>query len=221
MKSFYKQFNRQVIVSRDDTIYEGFPDLVLLESGKLLCLYRQSDAHAASWSNIALIESEDRGRTWKNRRIISKSRGIAWDLPRLCQLKDGRLVIVADKFNEENFLFWSKDEGKSWSEPEKTNIRGGCPDRIVELEDSSWVVNASQERLGSDARCWRPPLHRQVQYRSMDRGKTWQEDSIIADSPVLTISEGATVELPDGTLICYLRESSGLSHPSPRTYSYD
>ena len=35
------------IVSRDDRLYEGFPDLATTPSGRLVCVYRESDTHSA------------------------------------------------------------------------------------------------------------------------------------------------------------------------------
>ncbi len=36
---------RRFIVSRDDTIYETFPDVVLLPSGKLICVFLECTYH--------------------------------------------------------------------------------------------------------------------------------------------------------------------------------
>ena len=57
---------RHVTIARNDSIYEAFPDICLLPSGKLLCLYREADVHVASMSRVVLAESDDRGRTWTN-----------------------------------------------------------------------------------------------------------------------------------------------------------
>jgi len=38
---------RKFTLSRDDAIYECFPDLIRLADGTLICLYRESDSHTA------------------------------------------------------------------------------------------------------------------------------------------------------------------------------
>ena len=92
-----------VTMARDDEVYEGFPDVCKLSDDRLLCIYRESDAHVASTSRIMLIESHDRGRTWTNQRQFEVKRSFAddksvWINTRIARLPDGRLVINYDAF---------------------------------------------------------------------------------------------------------------------------
>ena len=107
---------RHVTIARDDNLYEAFPDICLLPSGKLLCIYRESDFHVASTSRTMLIESEDRGHTWTNPRQLDVRRSFAadraiWNAPRIGRLADGRLVA-----NFDGFIF--PDEADHWDWPQ-------------------------------------------------------------------------------------------------------
>ena len=129
---------RYTTVSRDDDLYEAFPDVCLLSTGRLLCLYRETDTHIAGTSRIMLTESEDRGHSWSEprpfevRRSFAESRSV-WHDPRIARLDDDRLVVncAAQIFPDEaeswtfpesrscyqTFLWFSEDEGKTWTQP--------------------------------------------------------------------------------------------------------
>ncbi|GAF69172.1 unnamed protein product, partial [marine sediment metagenome] len=60
------------IVSRDDGIYEAFPDLALTGSGKLVCVFAECTHHSdRGYTRIMLTTSTDRGRTWSPKRPLS------------------------------------------------------------------------------------------------------------------------------------------------------
>ena len=152
---------RHVTIVRDDDVYEAFPDICQLPTGKLLCIYRESDVHRASTSRMILMESEDRGRTWTNKRPFDTRRSFAqnrstWNAPRIRVLPDGRLVANFDAFlfpdeaDDWNwpqhrlcfrtFLWFSDDEGRTWSERRSTEIEGACSDKLRVLTDDHWLM---------------------------------------------------------------------------------
>ena len=76
-----KQMNRllnHVTVTRDDQVYEAFPDICLLQNGKILCVYHHRELHDRGneelwWedNNIApLIEAE---RLWRENHKMDKT----------------------------------------------------------------------------------------------------------------------------------------------------
>ena len=59
-------------ISRDDSIYEAWPDVVLTPSGKLICVFAEcTHHHDRSYTRIMLTESVDRGRTWSPKRALT------------------------------------------------------------------------------------------------------------------------------------------------------
>ena len=112
-------------------------------------------------SRIILIESDDRGRSWTNRRQLDDRLTFAedlavWNAPRIVLLPDGRLVANIDAFvfpddaddwnlpqsllSSQTFLWFSEDEGQTWTERNLTEVQGFCTDRILALTADHWLT---------------------------------------------------------------------------------
>ena len=82
-------------ISRDDSIYEAWPDVVLTPSGKLICVFAEcTHHHDRSYTRIMPTESVDRGRTWSSKRALTDgTQGLPYyNCGRIMQLSDGRYV---------------------------------------------------------------------------------------------------------------------------------
>ena len=228
---------RQVTVSRDDRIYELVPDLVRLPSGKLICIYRESDGHTVrKFSAIVYRASVDGGHTWSEKRVLARSdlnaEGIVlkWNCPRIQRLKDGRLLALCDVFpcppdektdltNSHVVFWWSQDEGETWSGPEHTPVFGIMPDRLVALPSGAWLMVTHVNMLGDQFD--RQGRRTQIAHRSEDHGKTWKGPYFVGKDARYNLCEGSVLLLPDGELVCYMRETSGRNLPGFKAFSQD
>ena len=143
-------------VSRDDTIYEAWPDVALCRSGRLVCVFTECEHHGnRDASRLCYVISDDRGRTWSEKRYLTEKGSAAayFNCARITALRDGRLAVicdfVVDKASDSdfrrkavNYLWFSSDEGESWTEAAETPIRGIVPDRLVELSSGRWLIAA-------------------------------------------------------------------------------
>ena len=227
---------RHVTIARNDGLYEAFPDVCLLPSGKLLCLYRESDVHVASTSRTVLTESDDRGHTWTNFRTFDLPRTFAehrsvWNAPRIGLLPDGRLVAnfdaflfpdEADSWNwpqsrtcNQTFLWFSEDQGRTWSDPQLTEVQGICPDQVRVLGDDHWLMASSQWSIRF------PGAFRVHAAHSFDGGRTWPLSALVAEQDGLQHDEPAVVRLPDRRLLCVMRENVHTTRPSHYVLSED
>ena len=212
--------DRQWIIWQEQGIFTKNPDLVLLPSGKLLCVFNATDFHwPGEFSKITVIESLDRGRTWGRPRIVAESypaRGDErWVTPRISRLGDGRLAINCDQNDYRHchetqpsgiYLWWSHDEGETWDGPHPTGVPGIEPDRVRELTDGTLLMGTHFTRAATQKTT-------EAVLRSTDGGKTWGGMAIIAGDRVHRYCEGAIIPLRSGRLACIMRENNHNNYP--------
>ena len=223
-------------IARDDSLYEAFPDICLLPSGKLLCIYRESDAHVAGNARIMLIESDDRGHSWVNARPLDVPLSFTqhrrvWNGPRITRLPDGRLVAISDAsvYPDEadsclwpenrrcfqNFLWLSHDDGQTWTERRQTDIEGLCPDKVLALDDTHWLIAIARFSTRF------PGAFRVSVAHSVDGGRTWPAAVLAAEQDGYQHDEASVVRLTDGRLLCVMRENVHTTRPSHYVLSAD
>lgn len=219
-------------VSRDDTVYECFPSLAQLSSGRIVLVYRESDAHRAKdFCRLIVRTSDDGGRTFSNRRVLADEKKTGGALryhncPKVQQLRDGRVLVLCDVFpsppgetvdglSGSRIFFWtSDDECRTWSSPVNTGVGGIMPDEVVELDDGDWLL-ATQFRDSE--------TNNGVQRvsRSSDKGRTWSDPITIAARKGYDFCEASILRLPAGELVCYMRENSNIGRPGYKSISTD
>lgn len=206
------------------------PDIVRLDTGRLLFVYSDTDFH---WSMdiqiITIIASDDDGLTWRKFAEVDRASLKSGDerlvTPRLSLLSDGRLAVICDHddfghFHENqgpgNWIWWSTDGGETWSEPDKENrIEGFEPDRIIELPDGRLAV-------GTHVMLAESQMYAEVMSVSEDDGKSWHRESIVAHDGYHFFCEGAMVLLDGGkTLACVMRENRSNGTPCFVAFSDD
>ncbi len=217
-------------VSRDDDIYEAFPDVTLTASGRLVCVFAECTHHAdRDYTRIMLATSDDRGRTWTPKWPLTdalhrRDTGDPhWNCPRVSTLSDGRLAAVADRpsVDEKTNFFWlSDDDGETWDGPRDIAVKGIVPDQLIELRHGEhagrWMLNAHVKTEGPEGPRWRVRC-----WFSDDAGASWEGPALIASEHGLQLCEGSVVELPEGQLVCFMRENSGEGLDAFKSFSLD
>lgn len=205
------------------------PDVVRLESGRMLLIYSDNDGH---WSQedqiLTILASDNDGADWFRLSEVDKAELRNGDerlvTPRLSALSDGSLAVAIDRNDYRHFhedqepgilIYWSSDGGESWSEPKICGIEGFEPDRMMELPDGSLAV------------CSHVMLRESQEFAeiitiSEDRGKTWKRRAVIAHNGYHRFCEGALVVMNQGKkLACIIRENHSAGIPSLAAFSDD
>lgn len=219
-------------ISRTDDVYEAFPSLCRTRAGRIILAYRESNGHVASeYCRIILRHSDDGGVTWSPRRVFrdeDRASGTlkTWNCPKIQQLDDGRILLLSDCYdfppgewghgmgNSHIVVWFSDDEGDSWSDARPTTVNGICPDFVTELPNGRWLLptNIYDEETGQ---CM------QQITASTDSGETWEAPAVICTEPDYRLAEVSIIRCPDGELVAYLREESGKRRPLQKMISRD
>lgn len=211
------------VVSRDDSVYEAWPDVVLTKTGKLICVFSECAAHTdRTDQRIAICESYDRGRTWTDKKYITPKmpKDDFYNCPRISEI-EGKLVIICDRVHgwetdgsAEQHIWVSEDDGQSWSEPYSLPFCGIVPDKVRKLKCGRLLVSAHYENKETGK------LEQYLWY-SDDKGKTWSRRITVGADKRYNLCEACIYECEDGTLVAYMRENSHTGHDGLKAISYD
>ncbi|MEA4888741.1 MAG: sialidase family protein [Clostridiaceae bacterium] len=212
------------IVSRDDSVYEAWPDVVLTKSGKLICVFTECVHHGdRTDSRLALCESSDRGRTWSPKKYLTEktSKDDHWNSARITRLRDDTLVIVCDRARETsneaqavNFMWKSHDDGHTWEEPIWTPADGIVPDKLLELSCGRWILTT--HKFGAET----GKLEISLIY-SDDQGRSWSSKVKVAGDPRYNLCEASILETKSGDLVAFIRENSWKGLDCMKAISHD
>lgn len=220
--------DRQRIVWHNPGSFTKNPDVIRFDDGRMLFVYNDSNQHfPTEYSRITLIESIDGGETWGNPLMLDESFPIKgeerWVTPRISLLSDGRVAVLCDTDDfhhcHENqpvgtWIWWSCDEGRTWTDKKLTEIPGIEPDRIIEMPDGELVVCAhymfkATRRLGM------------FMMKSTDGGETWGNYNVIASDKVHNYCEGNLFRLNSGRWVCIMRDNVHNNYPCYLSFSDD
>jgi len=209
------------VVSRDDSIYEAFPDIALTSSGKLICVFLECKHHNdRSYSRVVFVESYDRGRSWSTKRALSEA-GTGWNCPRISVLKDGKILVLCDRGAGEQdiskrklFMWVSENEGNSFSSAIELSVPGFVPDKLIEVSNGKFLIASQQynDRTG---------YLEQMLYFSYEIEKNWQGPITIASKEGLNLCEASILVIPTGELVAFMRENSRFGFDCQKSISYD
>ena len=205
-------------ISKDSKYYRAFTDLILIND-KLFCVFSEMNKETKE-NNICLTISNDRGKTWTNRKIIATKIDEMgrWDCARLCKMNDGNIIMLStwylndDKTKKNSYVYiWHFDSDFNYIDgPIKTTINGIVPDKITELDDR-WIISTHENNL----------VRRETYiYTSFDKGITWNKN-VLAKSEIYDLCETSIIKIDENILVALMRENSHQGIDCLKVISYD
>jgi hypothetical protein len=219
-----------------------FPKMLIRENGELLCTFKTGAPHAGKTGRASLARSTDGGRTWSAAVTVLDFPDADDSLDAVGQLPDGTLIFAAvsyswkgekltndasNGFRADTWVLFSKDDGRTWSEPAKVNTKPytwAYPyGRIVRLDDGTLLLSCfggylpkapedSRAALEEMIRKGQQPLKSESErgnfcflVRSRDGGKSWGDPSLIARYH----NEVTLLPLKHGGLMAAIRSDEG------------
>lgn len=218
---------RKFTISNDPLIYEAWPDVALTPSGKMICVFTECKHHSdRSYTRLMLAESTDKGRTWSQKRPLTEAtHGVPnYNNARISCLHDGRIAVVVDLICSERrskdndqckiVMYFSSDDGVTWSKQIETSIRGIVPDKLLELESGRWIIatHVNDTKFGF--------LFEQLHY-SDNHGQTWSAPVTVAKQEGLNLCEASLLPVSHGIIVAFTRENTGVGKDCYKTISDD
>ncbi|MCE5307864.1 MAG: glycoside hydrolase [Acidobacteriales bacterium] len=177
------------------TLATDGPPLVMPDGSLLLAAYgseREGDANDA----IGIFGSRDRGETWRHLATIRALHELSE--PGLARLRDGTLVVIT---RPEGSVSWSKDGGKTWTQPQNLPARMFDP----------WLLTLRDGKLLCLHGSYNKQHHGLRALVSTNGGKTWNgagtDYGFAVDPSVYGYSRG--VQLPDGPVYIVYQGTGG------------
>lgn len=212
-------------VSRDDSIYEAWPDVVLNSRGELICIFTQCAFHLdRKGVSLMMTKSRDKGATWSKKKVFAASPDdtYTYNCARINVLPDGRLAVICDigvdmagkkeSLVSKQHVWFSYDDGDTWKGPMAIPFRGIVPDKYRVLSNGRHFFAIHRKTDAGNLA--------QYAVYSDDGGETWRE-TLVAHDPDLNLCEASVVEVAPGVLVAFMRENSKRGLPCKKAISHD
>jgi len=237
---------RTGIVIRDDSIWQGHPDVALFKE-KLFVTHRISDRHLTNQSTRVEISQSKCDVIDFTNTVFTCESPHRLNCPRLSVVDDTLYLVCdviksgGDYIRAENIetqtsvVIWSTKDGVKWSNPINSNIKGIVPDRMMRTLSGQLLIATHTKQAFYDSPHTEstdtPDKEFEAYAKEQSKGRLvqnvwtaddpegiWSKHELAADW-THNFCE-ASISERSGTLICLLRENSGKGLPAYMSQSH-
>ena len=182
-----------------------FSNVVQLSEDEIFCTYNRGGGMYATDLAHYAARSADGGESWTEHHVVydrgPDDAAYSYHDPMVAHLDNGSLVITTFRvdrsdpelplFNEETggigafelVALHSTDHGRSWSRPERMEVPDDLivtpSSGVIELSDGRWFMPFDRWHAFDSSQPYRPQV---VGLFSTDRGRTWVDPVVVADT---------------------------------------
>ncbi|MEO9004611.1 MAG: sialidase family protein [Ginsengibacter sp.] len=179
--------------------------VIQLKNGRLLLSVAMHRSPGQLFSNMGRIYSyfsDDNGKSWKSSQEVPNPAAIVTQEPGMVELRNGSILMFMRTMSGIQYLSYSKDEGKTWSTVEASNIKSPCsPASITRIPSTGDLLLVWNDN-GIDQK--RTPFNIAI---SKDEGKTWINNKILENNSTGVYCYPAIHFINQDVLIGYLDAS--------------
>lgn len=184
------------------------PDVVSLQSGSLMMVFRGSEIHSPLYGKILHSLSKNHGKTWSDPDTIIQTT-LDCQKPKAIQLKDGLILVTTTLYRPQKkeavgcFLVRSFDRGLTFSVPRLIPLFGyewmAASGGIVELTNGYLMLPVSAFKSDQNLSV--------LALVSEDRGESWNTYYTIAEGQQdVRYQNPVLVQTADQTLLCLMQD---------------
>ena len=226
MKNAALEIIDQGILSRDADRGAYMPSITQLIDGTFIACQHVGGKLASPDNRIEVLRSAD-GKDWTNQGCMHAiEQHWSYRGPDIEQLPDGRLVMTATRFENDDrplfdpdsealqrpemVLFWSYDQGQNWTDPQIVPV--DLPAEKYTWNKAGRLIQFSASRWMYPFETWKPEIYRgppdqkAAAVFSADQGEIWDELTLMADDETgqLLWWDQMNTRLPDGRVYVML-----------------
>jgi len=238
------------IVTKNDAVWQGHPDVAMFKD-RLFVVYRLSNRHMTNQKTAIHVIESNKIKDGFSKPIFEYESLQRLNCPRLSVIKDTLWLIcdvvksAGDYLAAENIeeqtrvILWYTQDGKSWSRPINSNIRGIVPDKMLEISDGKFAIAThtykpfyTQEEESEINACVAKSPRTKSEKPETVKGRLiqniwittniegeWTKHSLACDWSHSFCE--ASISWYNNQMICLMRENSGKGLPAHLSYSYD
>ncbi len=201
------------------------PIITPLSDGLMISCQHVGRLLGSTDNHIVILRSTDNGKTWVDEGSIHgglPKDGYSYRGPEINEVPDGRLLMVATRFETEVdqlfdpdsealkppalVLFWSSDRGRTWSSPQVIGVP--LPPEKYTCNGAGRFLQMAPDRWLYFLETWKPegyvgpPDQKAALIVSHDQGQSWGGLTIVADDPTgrMLYWDQMGCVLPDGRI---------------------
>ncbi len=202
------------------------PIITPLPNGTFIACQHVGASLGSPDNHIEVLRSTDGGNTWINEGSIHgggpPGDGWCYRGPKISVVPDGRLVMTATRYEAGNIelfdvesealqrsemlLFWSEDQGRTWSAPQVVPV--DLPPEKYTWNGAGTLLQLAPDRWMYPMETWKPegyegpPDQKAAAVFSSDEGRTWGAFTVVADdlSGAVCWWDQMCCVLPDGRI---------------------